>query len=137
MEIPHLPNLWLPPQTPLACIHPQFNMLFLCSTSAHPRFQSSYGFLSYFVSSPSAPSPSPHAPGCFSIIFCFLLPLTPSWLFNGMLGVSEPAALNFSTLFRPVHSTLFLTLTHLLFSRSLDSLLCDLIEPDPGLASFF
>ena len=43
----------------------------LCRTSTHPRFQSS---LAYFVSSPSAPSPSPHAPGCFSIILCFLLP---------------------------------------------------------------
>ena len=43
----------------------------LCRTSTHPHFQSS---LAYFVSTPSAPSPSPHAPGCFSIILYFLLP---------------------------------------------------------------
>ena len=71
VEIPHLPTLRLRPQTPLACIPPLFNMSPLCHTSTHPRFQSS---LAYFVSSPSAPSPSPHAPGCFSIILCFLLP---------------------------------------------------------------
>ena len=33
----------------------------------HPRFQTSYPFSAHFVSSPSAPSPPPHAPGCFSL----------------------------------------------------------------------
>ena len=41
----------------------------------------------------SAPSPPPHAPGCF----LFLLIL--SGFFNGMLRVSEPGALNCYTLF--------------------------------------
>ena len=33
----------------------------------NPRLQTSYPFSTHFVSSPSAPSPSPHAPGCFSL----------------------------------------------------------------------
>ena len=33
----------------------------------HPRLQTSYPFSAHFVSSPSAPSPPPHAPGCFSL----------------------------------------------------------------------
>ena len=33
----------------------------------HPRLQTSYPHSAHFVSSPSAPSPSPHVPGCFSL----------------------------------------------------------------------
>ena len=33
----------------------------------HPRLQTSYPFSAHFVSSPSAPSPPPHAPGCLSL----------------------------------------------------------------------
>ena len=33
----------------------------------HPRLQTSYPFSAHFVSSPSAPSPPPHVPGCFSL----------------------------------------------------------------------
>ena len=33
----------------------------------HPRLQTSYPFSAHFVSSSSAPSPPPHAPGCFSL----------------------------------------------------------------------
>ena len=33
----------------------------------HPRLQIFYPFSAYFVSSPSAPAPPPHAPGCFSL----------------------------------------------------------------------
>ena len=69
---------------------------------------------------------------------CFLFPLTPSELFNGMLKVSEPGALNFYTFFRLILLTLFvsrnLTSIDLPLSGCLDSLLCDLIAPTPGLA---
>ena len=40
----------------------------------HPRFQTSYSFSAHFVSSPSAPSPPPNAPGCFSIPPAFSSP---------------------------------------------------------------
>ena len=67
-------------------------------------------------------------------------PFTPSRLFNGMLGVSEQGALNCYTLFRLIPLTLFasrnLTVIFLPLSGSLDSLLCDLIAPTPGLESF-
>ena len=33
----------------------------------HPHLQTSYPFSAHFVSYPSAPSPSPHTPGCFSL----------------------------------------------------------------------
>ena len=33
----------------------------------HPRLQTFYPFSAHFVSSPSAPSPPPHTPGCFSL----------------------------------------------------------------------
>ena len=55
-----------------------------------------------------------------------------------MLGVSEPAALNYSTLFRLIPLTLLLfknlTLIHLSFSGFLDSLLSNLIAPTSGQA---
>ena len=35
--------------------------------ASHPHLQTSYPFSAHFVSSPSAPSPSPHTPGCFSL----------------------------------------------------------------------
>ena len=71
-----------------------------------------------------------------------LLPLflTTSRFSNGMLGVSEPGALNYFTFFRLISMTLFvssnLTLTHLPLFPSLDSLLCDLITPTPDPAFF-
>ena len=55
-----------------------------------------------------------------------------------MLAVFEPGALNCYTFFCLILLTLFvsrnLTLTHLSLSGSLNSLLCDLIAPTPGLA---
>ena len=33
----------------------------------NPHLQTSYPFSAHFVSSPTAPSPLPHAPGCFSL----------------------------------------------------------------------
>ena len=66
--------------------------------------------------------------------------LTPSGFFNGMLGVSEPVASNFYTLFHLIPLTLFvsrnLTLIYIPLSGFLDSLLCDLIAPTPGLVFF-
>ena len=37
------------------------------SPAPYPRLQTSYSFSAHFVSSPSAPSPPPHAPACFSL----------------------------------------------------------------------
>ena len=69
-----------------------------------------------------------------------LLPLNPSGFFNGMLVVSKPGALNCFSFFRPILLTLSVSrnpiLTHLPLSGFLDSLLCDLIAPTPGLAFF-
>ena len=66
------------------------------------------------------------------------LPLTLSGFFNGMLEVSEPGALNYFTFSRPTLSTLSAfrnpILTPLPLSGFLDSLLCVLIAPTPGLA---
>ena len=67
-----------------------------------------------------------------------LPPLTLSRFFNGMLVVFEPGALNYSTFSRPIPLTLSAfrnpLLTHLPLSGFLDSLLCVLITPTPGLA---
>ena len=67
-----------------------------------------------------------------SLYSCFFFPSpTPSGFFNGMLGISEPGALNCYTLFRLIPSIIFvfrnLTLINLPLSGSLDSLLCDSI----------
>ena len=55
-----------------------------------------------------------------------------------MLGVFESRALNCYTFFHSIPLILYvsknLVLTHLPLSESLDSLLCDLIAPTPGLA---
>ena len=73
-------------------------------------------------------------------VSCSPSPLTPLGFFNGMLGVSELGALNFYTLFCLIPLTLFvsknLTLIHLPLFGFLDSLLCNLIAPTPGLAFF-
>ena len=80
--------------------------------------------------------PPPHAPCCLSAPPASSSPLTPSGLFNEMLGVSEPGELNFYTFFRLILLTLFvsknLTSIHFPLSISLDSLLCNLIAPTPG-----
>ena len=79
--------------------------------------------------------------GFFLFTFCFFFPLlTPSGLFNGMLGVSEPGALNCYSLFRLIPLTLFVSRNLTLICRPLsgfvDSLLCDLIASTPGLVFF-
>ena len=79
----------------------------------------------------------PLAPGCPSMPPASS-PLTPSGFFNGMLVVSEPGALNCYAFFHSILLTLSvsrnLISTHLPVSGSLDSLLCILIAPPPGLA---
>ena len=106
----------------------------------HSRFQNSCFPLAHFVSSPFAPSPPPHASRYFSIPPASSFPLTPSGFFNGMLGVSKPVALYFYTFFGLFCLSLFvsrnLTSTYLPRPGSLDSLLCDLIAPTPGLVLF-
>ena len=67
-----------------------------------------------------------------------LLLLTLSGFFNGMLEVFEPGALNYFTFSCPTLSTLSVSrnpiLTHFPLFGFLDSLLCVLIAPTPGLA---
>ena len=64
--------------------------------------------------------------------------LTPSGFSNGVLEVFELGALNCFTFFRPIPLALSLSrnpiLTHLPLFGFLDSLLCILIAPNPGLA---
>ena len=78
---------------------------------------------------------------CSWLVFytsCFLFPRSSRGLFNGMLEVSEPGALNYYTLLHFILLALFvsrnLTLIYFPLSRSKDTLLCDLIAPTPSLA---
>ena len=87
------------------------------------------------------PLPLHHRPLLLAIflrLFFPFLPLTLSGFFNGMLEVSEPGALNYSIFYCPIQSTLSVSrnpiLTLLPLSGFLDSLLCVLIAPTPGLA---
>ena len=104
---------------------------------------------------PVSKPPTPHLPILYLLpllfhhrplllaIFLRLLPplllLTLSGFFNGMLEVSEPGALNYFIFYRPIQLILSASrnpiLTHLPLSGFLDSLLCVLIAPTPGLAS--
>ena len=96
----------------------------VAALSPHPRLQTSYPPSAHFKS-PSSAS-------------CLLSPLTLSGFFNVMLEVFEPGALNYFPFSRPTLSTLSASrnpiLTHLSLFRFLDSLLCVLIAPTPGLA---
>ena len=87
------------------------------------------------------PLPFHHRPLLLAVLLRLLpplLPLTLSGFFNGMLEVSVPGALNYFTFSRPIQSNLSASrnpiLTHLPLSGFLDSLLCVLIKPTPGLA---
>ena len=87
------------------------------------------------------PLPLYHRPLLLAVLLRLLpplFPLTPSGFFNGMLKVFEPGALNYFTFSRPILSTLSAStnpiLTDLPLFGFLDSLLCALIAPNPGLA---
>ena len=98
----------------------------------YPHLPTSYFPSTHFVSSPSAPR------SWVFLYTCYLFPLAPSGFFNRMLAISEPGGLTFYTIFPLILLTLFvsrnLALSHFPFSGFLDSLLCDLIAPTPGLA---
>ena len=104
----------------------------------YSRLQTSYPPLALFISSPSAPPPPSLTPGCPSAPSFSSSPLSLSGFFNGMLEVFEPGALSYFTFFRPILSILSAfrnpILIHLPLSGFLDSLLCVLIAPTPGLA---
>ena len=106
--------------------------------SPHPHLQTSYSTSAHFISSPSAPSPPSLAPGCPSAPPASSPPTNLSGFFNGMLEVFEPGALNYFTFSRSILSTLSASRnpisTYLPLSGFLDSLLCVLIVPTPGLA---
>ena len=103
----------------------------------HPRLQTSYFPSSHFISSLSPPH---HRPTLLDALQRLLPSLPPDSLrfFNGMLEVFEPGVLNYFTFFCPILLTLSVSrnpiLTHLPLSGFLDSLLCVLIAPTPGLA---
>ena len=87
------------------------------------------------------PLPLHHRPLLLAVLLHLLpplLPLTLSGFFNGMLEVSAPGALNYFTFSHPIQSTLSASRnpisTLLPLSGFLDSLLCVLIAPTPGLA---
>ena len=107
--------------------------------SPHPRLQTSYPSSANLISPSSVLPPPSLAPGCTSAPPASSTPLTLSEFFNGMLEVFEPGALNYFTFFRPILSTLSAfrnpILTLLPLSGFLDSLLCVLIAPTPGLSS--
>ena len=103
------------------------------SLSPHPRLQTSHPPSAHFISPFSAPSPPSLAPG---------RPSTPpasslrvlQWNAGGLWA----GALNYFTFSPPTLSTLSASripiLTHLPLFGFLDSLLCVLIAPTPGLA---
>ena len=104
----------------------------------HPHLQASYPPSAHFVSSLSPPH---HRPLLLDVLLRLLPPLPPlilSGFFNGMLKAFEPGALNYFTFFRDILVTLSVSrnpiLTHLPLYGFLDSLLCVLIAPTPGLA---
>ena len=102
----------------------------------HPRLQICYSLSALFISSPLPLIIVPCS--WLSFYTSCLLPLTLSGIFNGMLEVFEPGALNYFIFSCPILSTLSAfwnqVLTHLPFSGFLDSLLCVLIAPIPDLA---
>ena len=114
-----------------------FGPLFQCSTPASPLSSNLiFSFRPHRIFSICTINTASYS-WLFFHTSCFLLPLTRSGFFNGMLELSEPGALNYYTLFRLNLLTLFvsmnLTLIYLPLLGSLDYLLCDLIAPTPGL----
>ena len=100
----------------------------------HPRLQSSYPPSAHSVFSPSSLSLAPGRPSTPPASYP---PLTLSGFSNILLEVFEPGALNCFTFFCPIPLTLSVSrnpiLTHLPLFRFLDSMLCVLIAPTPGM----
>ena len=137
---PPAESLWLPPRTPPTCIPPLCNLAPpLLTLLSRPTLVSKplIPHLPIIYLLPLPPSPPFLAP-CFPFAPpASTLPLTLSGFFNGMLEVFEPEALSYFTFFRPILLTLSAfrnpILTPLPLSGFLDSLLCVLIVPTPGL----
>ena len=129
-----------PPRTPPTHIPPLWNLAPSANAalSPHPRLQTSYPPFAHYISPPFAFQPPSLIPGITSAPPAFSTPLTLSGFFNGMMEVFEPGALNYFTFFCPILLTLSAfrnpILTPLPLSEFLDSLLCALIAPTPGLA---
>ena len=104
----------------------------------HPRLQISYPPLPILYLLPLPPHFRPLLLAALLRLLPPLLLLTLSGFFNGMLEVFEPGAPNYFTFSCPTLSTLSVSrnpiLTHFPLSGFLDSLLCVLIAPTPGLA---
>ena len=102
--------------------------------------QSFFFYLPYLSSIYEKAMSPHHSPLLLAVLLRLLppLPLTLSGFFNGMLEVFEQGALNYFTFSCPILSTLSVSrnpiLTPLPLSGFLDSLLCALIAPTPGLA---
>ena len=82
------------------------------------------------------PLPPHHHPLLLAVLLRLLPPV--SGFSNGMLEIFEPEALNYFTFFRPILLILSVSrnpiLIHLHLPGFVDSLLCNLIAPTPGLA---
>ena len=126
--------------TPPTCILPRCNLappllklLFRPTLVSKPLIPICPLYIFSFCPPPPPPSLAPKFP-------CAPPASTPSLtlsgFFNGMLEAFEPGALNYFTFFRPILSTLSASRNPILtpLSGFLDSLLCVLIVPTPGLA---
>ena len=106
----------------------------------HARPQTSYPPSAHFVSSPTAPSPLPLAPGCFSTSSASSSPPNSlrvlQWNAGGLRARSTKLLHFISS--HPVDLICIKesNLNSSFFSGSLDSLLCDLIARTPGLLFF-
>ena len=134
-------TLWLPARTPPTCIPPLYNLAPpLLMLHCRPTLVSKplIPHLPILYLLPLPPHLRPLLLAALLRLLPPLLPLTLSGFFNGMLEVFEPGALNYFTFSCPTLSTLSAfrnpILTHLPLSGFLDSLLCALIAPTPGLA---
>ena len=122
------------PWTPPACLPP---LCYLTHFAPPPMLIQLYRpTLVFKPLVPLLPTSYSHHRPMLLAVFKYLL--SPSGFFNGMLEVFEPGALNYFAFFRLILLTLSvsrnLILTHLPLSGFLDSLLCVLNAPTPGLA---
>ena len=101
----------------------------------HPHLQTFYPPYAHFVSFTSALSSPPLAPGCLSTPPASSIPFrVVQWNAGGLRARSTKLLHFLSSLPLTLFVSRNLKLTHLPLSGSLDSLLCDLIVPTPGLA---